>query len=158
MLLAGCGPDAGDPAPAAGGSTADTGGASPQADGGKDTDRAEPAGADSWCEVVKAFNDSVEPLFEPGASGAKGDAAQAHARLRELVAAAPAEIKTEAAALSEFYGAVIDTSGKSMAEDPDGFARLAKAAEHLREVMPPVSDYTMKYCPELDAQLPMGDG
>ncbi len=158
LLLAGCGGEPDGSAPAAGGaSTADNAGATAQADAGKATDQAKPGDGDSWCDVVKAFNDSVEPLFAPDAGGQKADVDQAHARLRELKAAAPAEIKTEAAALSEFYAAVIDASGKSMAEDPEVYARLGKAAEKLRTVMPPVSEYTMEYCPALDEQLPVGE-
>ncbi|WP_146605666.1 hypothetical protein [Micromonospora craterilacus] len=154
LLLTSCGGEPSVSAPAAGG---DTPAATSQVDAGKATDQAKTGSGDTWCDVVKAFNDSVDPLFTPGGSDRKADVDQAHARLRELVAAAPAEIKTQAAALSEFYAAVIDTSGKSLADDPSGYARLAEAAEKLKTVMPPVSEYTMQYCPELDQQLPVGE-
>ncbi|MEU2614861.1 hypothetical protein ABZ570_25225 [Micromonospora sp. NPDC007271] len=161
LLLAGCGPD--DSAPAAGGgSSAGTAGATSQADGGGATSQADdgagqgkPGGGGRWCDAVKAFTDSTDPLFGQGGGGTKADADRARARLKDLKAAAPAEIRTQVMTVSEFYAAVIDAAGKSMAEDPSAYARIGSTAGKLKTAMPPVSDYTVKNCPGLDKQLPV---
>lgn len=159
LLLAGCGPDdaapaAGDAGPAgAAGATAqaDGGKATAQADGGDATGQDKPGGGGHWCEAVKAFTDSVDPLF--GKGGGKADVERAHARVKDLKAAAPAEIKTQVVALSEFYDAVIDTTGKSMAEDPAAYARLNPTMTKIEKALPPVSAYTTQHCPGLAKSL-----
>ncbi|MFU8872838.1 hypothetical protein [Micromonospora sp. SL4-19] len=159
LLLTGCGGGPSAPAPAAGGaSSAGAGGATTQADDAGATSQAKPDGGGRWCEAVKAFADSVDPLFEKDAADAKADVDRAKARLKDLKAAAPAEIKTQVADLSEFYAAVINTSGKSMAGDPAAYARVGKTIEKVKTAMPPVSEYTVKHCPGLDKQLPVGEG
>jgi len=165
LLLAGCGPDSATPA-AGGANTAGTADATASADGGGSTSQADgggtgqgkPGGGGRWCDAVKAFADSTEPLFEKDAANPKADADQARARLKDLKAAAPAEIKAQVMTLSEFYAAVIDSAGKSMAEDPAAYARIGKSAQKLKTAMPPVSDYTVQHCPGLDKQLPVGEG
>ncbi|MFE9655914.1 hypothetical protein [Micromonospora sp. NPDC006431] len=161
LLLAGCGPD--DAAPAAGdagpagsaGATAaaDGGKATAQPGGGDATGQGKPGGGDRWCEAVKAFTASIDPLFAQGAADRKADVANAHARVKDLKAAAPAEIKTQVAALSEFYDAVIDTTGKSMAQDPAAYARLNPTMAKVKTALPPVSEYTTKHCPGLEKSL-----
>lgn len=158
LLLAGCGPD--DSAPAAGGAgSAGAAGATTQADGAKVTVPAgggkatgDPGGGGRWCEAVKAYTDSLEPLFAAGGVD-EADVERAHARVKDLKAAAPTEIKTQVAALSEFWDAVIDTAGKSMAEDPAAYARLNPTMAKVTTAMPPVSEYTAKHCPGLDTAL-----
>ncbi|MEV6694794.1 hypothetical protein AB0M35_25290 [Micromonospora sp. NPDC051196] len=156
VLLTGC---ASEPDGSASGG-ADTPGATSQADGGKAADPG--AGGkttgsgdgERWCDAVQAFTTSMDPLFTESAGKAELD--QARTRLKELKAAAPAEIKAEVATLGEFYAATIDASGKSMPEDPAAYARLGQTMEGLKTAMPPVSEYTMTRCPELDGQLPTG--
>ncbi|SCL57097.1 hypothetical protein GA0070604_3550 [Micromonospora eburnea] len=165
LLLAGCGPDSSTPA--AGGASkagaaatsaqADGGGATSQADDGGAKSQDKPGGGDRWCDAVKAFADAVDPLFATDPADHKADVKQARARLNELKAAAPAEIKAQVMTLSEFYAAVIDTTGKSMVEDPAAYARVGSTAKKLETVIPPVSDYTVKHCPGLDKQLPVGN-
>jgi hypothetical protein len=159
LLLAGCGPD--DAAPAAGGAKpagtagataqADSGKATAQADGGDAAGQGKPGGGGRWCDAVKAFTDSMDPLFAKGRS--KADVDRAHARVKDLKAAAPAELKTQVATLSEFYDAVIDTTGKSMAEDPAAYARLNPTMVKIEKALPPVSAYTTKHCPGLAKSL-----
>ncbi|MCW3839867.1 hypothetical protein ONA70_07120 [Micromonospora yasonensis] len=161
LLLAGCGPD--DAAPAAGGANAagtagataqaDDGKATAQADGGDATGQDKPGGGSRWCEAVKALTASIDPLFAQGAIDRKAEVDRAHARVKDLQPAAPAEIKTQVAALSEFYDAVIDTTGKSMAQDPAAYARLNPTMAKVKTALPPVSDYTMKHCPGLEKSL-----
>ncbi|WP_157744480.1 hypothetical protein [Micromonospora viridifaciens] len=101
---------------------------------------------------MEAFTAAMDPLFEDAADR-KADVERAHARVKNLKAAAPAEIKTQVAALSEFYDAVIDTTGKSMAEDPAAYARLNPTMAKVKTALPPVSEYTTKHCPGLAKSL-----
>jgi ABC-type glycerol-3-phosphate transport system substrate-binding protein len=152
LLLAGCGPV--ESAPEAGGaSSAGTAAATSQADGSTATSQDTSGGGGRWCEAVKAFTASIEPLFAMDA--VEADVDQARARLKELQAAAPAEISTQVAAYGEFATAVIDTRGKNMVEDPAAYARLGSTIKKLETAMPPVSDYTVKHCPGLDKPLPV---
>ncbi|WP_327025593.1 hypothetical protein [Micromonospora sp. NBC_01739] len=156
LVLTGCG---GGPDDAASGG-ADTSGATTRVDGGEAPDqgsggeKAGPGDGDRWCEAVQAFTVAMDPLFTESAG--KAEVAQARTQLKELKAAAPAEIKSDVATLSEFYAAAIEASGKSMPQDPAAYARLGQTMEGLKTAMPPVSDYTMKRCPEFDGQLPTG--
>ncbi|MFG3601594.1 hypothetical protein [Micromonospora chersina] len=161
VLLAGCGPVESAPAaggassagPAAATSPAD-GAASSQADGGGAASQDTSGGGGRWCEAVKAFTASMDPLLATGAVD-KAGVERARATLKELRAAAPPEISTQVRTYSEFAAAVIDTRGKSMAEDPAAYARLGSKAQKLQTAMPPVSDYTVKHCPALDKPLPV---
>ncbi|MFU8850243.1 hypothetical protein ACNAW0_04525 [Micromonospora sp. SL1-18] len=100
--------------------------------------------------------EAVDPLFDKDAVDKKIDVKRAHARVKDLKAAAPAEIKTQAAAMGEFYDAVIDTTGKSMAEDPAAYARLGPMMAKVKTAAPAVGDYTKKHCPGLIKPLPEG--
>ncbi|MFJ8580014.1 hypothetical protein [Micromonospora sp. NPDC093277] len=165
LLLTGCGPDNSAPAASGAGGAgataasaqADDGGATGQADDGGAKSQEKAGGGGRWCDAVKAFTDSVDPLFAADAADHKADVKQAQARLKELKSAAPAEIRTQVMALGEFYAAVIDSTGKSMVEDPAAYARVGSTAKKLETAMPPVSDYTVKHCPGLAKQLPTGD-
>lgn len=161
VLLAGCGPV--ESVPVAGGaSSAGTaaatshadGAATSQADGGGAASQDTSGGGSRWCEAVKAFTASMEPLLAKDAVD-KADVERARATLKELQAAAPPEISTQVTTYSEFAAAVIDTRGKSMVEDPAAYARLGSKAQKLETAMPPVSDYTVKHCPGLDEPLPV---
>lgn len=152
LLITGCGPDGSAPA-AGGASSAGAAGATAQADAGGATSR-DTSGGGRWCEAVKAFTAAIDPLLEKGAVD-KADVDQAHARVKDLTAAAPAEIKTQVGALGEFYDAAIDTMGKSMAEDPAAYARLGPTMAKVTTAVPPVSEYTVKNCPGLDKPLPV---
>ncbi|MEU8263069.1 hypothetical protein AB0C02_20860 [Micromonospora sp. NPDC048999] len=161
LLLAGCGPD--DSKPAAGG--ADSAGATTQVDGGKPTAQADgrdapsqgkPGGGGRWCDAAAAFLEAVDPLFDANATDNKVDVKRAHARVKDLRAAAPAEIKAQVAAMSDFYDAFIDTTGKSMAGDPAAYARLGPLMEKVKTAAPAMGDYTTKHCPELVKSLPDG--
>jgi len=153
LLLAGCGPVGSTPV-ADGATSAGTAAATSQADGQDATDPDAAGGGGRWCEAVKAFSASMEPLFVTDAAGG-ADVDRARATLKELEAAAPAEISTEVAAYSEFATAVIDTRGKSVVDDPTGYARLGATVKKLETAMPPVSEYTVKHCPGLDKPLPV---
>jgi hypothetical protein len=155
LLLAGCGPDK----PAASG--ADSAAASTKAEAGANTTArpsGEAAGQDNtgsggrWCDAAEAFTAATDRMLTKGSGKAEID--KARARLKDLKAAAPAEIKTQVLTISEFYAAVIDTTGKSMVEAPEAYARVGKTAQKLSTAMPPVSDYTLKHCPGLDKPLP----
>ncbi|MGC5028499.1 hypothetical protein [Micromonospora sp. DT229] len=156
LMLTGCG---GGPDGAASGG-ADTSGATTRADGGEAPDQGSggkntgSGDGDRWCDAVQSFTVAMDPLFTESAG--KAEVAQARTQLKELKAAAPAEIKSDVATLSEFYAAAIEASGKSMPQDPAAYARLGQTLEGLKTAMPPVSDYTMKRCPEFDGQLPTG--
>jgi len=153
LLLAGCGPVESTPA-ASGASPAGTAPATSPADGEDGASPDAPGGGGRWCEAVKAFSASMEPLFVNDAVD-KADVDRARATLKELEAAAPAEISTQVTAYSEFATAVIDTRGKSIVDDPTGYARLGSTVKKLETAMPPVSDYTVKHCPGLDKPLPV---
>ncbi|MBL6277902.1 hypothetical protein JMF97_17245 [Micromonospora fiedleri] len=157
LMLTGCAGGT-DDGTASGG--AETPAATSEADGGQVPDQGSggtntgSGDGDRWCDAVQAFSTSMDPLFTESAGKAELD--QARTRLKELKAAAPAEIKSDVTTLGEFYAAVIDASGKSMPEDPAAWARVGQTTEGLKTAMPPVSDYTMKRCPEFDGQLPTG--
>ncbi|PMR59030.1 hypothetical protein C1A38_21505 [Verrucosispora sp. ts21] len=157
LMLTGCagGTDddtaSGGAEPPAATTDADGGQAPDQGSGGKNTGSGD---GDRWCDAVQAFTGAMDPLFTESAG--KAEVAQARTQLKELKAAAPAEIKSDVATVSEFYAAVIEASGKSMPQDPAAYARLGQTMEGLKTAMPPVSDYTMKRCPEFDGQLPTG--
>ncbi|MEU3456573.1 hypothetical protein ABZ671_23670 [Micromonospora sp. NPDC006766] len=157
LLLAGCGPDDSAPATSGAGSAGattqpDGGKATAQAGGGDGTSQGNSGGGGRWCEAVEAWSDATLALIGTG-KVEKADQDRARARLKDLKAAAPAEIKTQVAAVSEFFAVVIDTAGKSPADDPMAFARWAGVKEKLDTGMPPVSEYTAKHCPGLEKRL-----
>ncbi len=157
LSLAGCGPVESTPAAGGGGGGASSPGTVPATSPPDDEVAASPdtsTGGGRWCEAVKALSASIEPLLVHEAVD-KADVDRARAALKELEAAAPAEISTQVKAYSEFGTAVIDTRGKNIVEDPAAYERLGSTLEKLETAMPPVSDYTVKQCPGLDKPLPV---